>query len=496
MTTWSAQQEGIFNWFKTGKGNLVVRARAGTGKTTTILEAINYAPEKYIMLCAFNKRIADELTKKLRNPKAQAKTLHSIGFSIVRSNWQGVKVDDDRAFRIARKVWSEGKRNAGDRRSLNQLEDAAPSPVITAIVKLAGVGKNAAPFASIEDLENLALAHNIVPEGNGFSDEVSNLQLAQWAHQAMYYATEKDGTIDFDDMVYLPVYHEWMQPVYDLVVVDEAQDMNATQLALAQGVARGRVVVVGDDRQAIYGFRGADSNAIDRLLLELKAQELPLTTTYRCPKTVVAVAQKLVPDYTAADVAPDGQVIAGTEKLMFETAAPGDFILSRVNAPLARISMAFLREKKKVRIEGKDIGKGLLSLVKKMKAESIPDFVMKLEAWADKECTKLSASKKSAAMTRMEYIRDQEETLITLTDGCTEVEHLTSRIQELFESTGPAIVCSSVHKAKGLEADKVFVLVDTLYCGGKRHSIEEENIHYVAVTRAKCTLVLVKKEEV
>ena len=58
---WSEQQESIFGWFREGEGNLVVRARAGTGKTTTIIEAITYAPEEKILLAAFNRKIADEL---------------------------------------------------------------------------------------------------------------------------------------------------------------------------------------------------------------------------------------------------------------------------------------------------------------------------------------------------------------------------------------------------------------------------------------------------
>ena len=57
---WSPQQKDIFEWF-TGKSlqsrNLCVVARAGTGKSTTIREAVNHAPERDILIAAFNKRI-------------------------------------------------------------------------------------------------------------------------------------------------------------------------------------------------------------------------------------------------------------------------------------------------------------------------------------------------------------------------------------------------------------------------------------------------------
>lgn len=79
------------------------------------------------------------------------------------------------------------------------------------------------------------------------------------------------------------------------------------------------------------------------------------------------------------------------------------------------------------------------------------------------------------------------------------VKELQTRIETLFAETpkGKAdyVVCSSVHRAKGLEADTVFVLGETLYPGGRRGNIEEKNIHYVAVTRAKNKLVWVEGVE-
>jgi superfamily I DNA/RNA helicase len=100
----SAQQQSIFDWFASGTGNLVVQARAGTGKTTTILAAVRRAPEKRIMLCAFNKLIADELTSRVADlrPRVEAKTLHSLGFDCLKRAWRGVRVDADRGGRLAR----------------------------------------------------------------------------------------------------------------------------------------------------------------------------------------------------------------------------------------------------------------------------------------------------------------------------------------------------------------------------------------------------------
>lgn len=495
--TWSPQQHAVFDWSEHGTGNMVVRARAGTGKTTTILEAINRAPEQSILLCAFNKRIAEELTTKLRNPRAVAKTLHSLGFGFIRRAWTNVKVDEDRAWRIARECWGMIRNLSGaDSRPRATIAETAPDPIITAVVKLAALGKNAAPLASLSDLIDLADTYNVQPD-NGYADEVTTEELATVALACMQRAQRRDGAVDFDDMIYLPVVLRMTRPTFDLVVVDEAQDMNASQLMLAKAVASGRICVVGDDRQAIYGFRGADSDALDHLKTELHAAELPLTVTYRCPQVVVHEAAKLVPDYIAAPTAPEGELGSIGESHMMGLAAPTDFILSRTNAPLARICLTLLRNGKRARIEGRDVSKGLVSLVRRMKCESIPELMTKLATWRDRETAKLAATKRKAAETRIEYVRDQVETLEALTDGLADTAELIGRIEELFSAaSGPAIICSTVHKAKGLEADRVFILVDTLYCNGKRvDSREEQNIHYVALTRAKRSLVLVKRED-
>jgi superfamily I DNA/RNA helicase len=129
-----------------------------------------------------------------------------------------------------------------------------------------------------------------------------------------------------------------------------------------------------------------------------------------------------------------------------------------------------------------------------MKSETIPELTAKLSRWAERESAKVQSIRASEAarQSRLDMIADQVATLDALSDGLAETAELEARITELFaEVRSAAIMCSTVHRAKGLEAERVFVLTDTLYCNGKRHSEEESNIHYVALTRAKSTLVLV-----
>ena len=480
--TWSPQQQAIFEWFKQGKGNLIVRARAGTGKSTTILQGIEHAPENKILLAAFNKRIAEELKTKLTNPNAEAKTLHALGFSFIMRNWSGVKVDSNKE-----------RVNA---HAMSACGADTPDPILALVARLATLAKETNPFAQKgEELLDLQAEFDLCPEIGEHGQQYDDLFICNNAIKVMGLAKHRDGMIDFADMLYVPLVNGFIQPWFNLVCIDEAQDMNLTQLMLAQRCCKkgGRIVVVGDDRQAIYGFRGADSGSLDRLKTELKASELGLTTTYRCPKLVVAEAQKLVPDFNAAPEAPEGEIQQMDMKDVVDKVQVGDFIISRINAPLAGLCLRILRKGIRAKVEGKDIGRGLVSLVRKLgKSKSMTQFMERLTKWEDQTCAKWAAANKEA---KVDEAHDKADTLRELSDGLTSLRELETRIDSLFADNvmdSPQVVLSTVHKIKGSEADRVFVLKDTLYCfKGAAAMQEEKNIHYVAITRAKKILVLV-----
>lgn len=499
--TWSEQQKAIFAWFAAAVGNLIIRARAGTGKTTTILEAVTHLPLGLkILMCAFNKRIQTELATKLKDLKArcpelaaEVKTLHALGLAFLRRQWNVGDVTDDVEW---------------DR--INAVDATLPGPIAGLVKKLVTIAKGAAPFATEEDLVDLAMQYDCAPENGWEEDGWTVEKIAGLAFQVMEASKVRDerGRISFADMIFLPLVLGFVRPWFDVVVVDEAQDMNLGQLLLAMGACKknGHIVVVGDDKQAIYGFMGADSGSLDRLKKQLNAQELGLTITYRCPKTVVAEAQKLVPDYFAADSAPEGSVTTLAMDKLFETVAPHDAVISRTNAPLVSVCLGLIRRGIAARIEGRDIGKDLLAIVTKQKAKSVPDFLKRLNGWATKQMARIRAKAKDPKKIegKLQYVEDQVATLAALAEGCASVAEIADRCTRMFAdsrdprtgevSKAPVVVCSSVHKAKGLEWERVYILSKTLYCNGARTGDpEEKNIHYVAVTRAKDQLVYVKE---
>jgi superfamily I DNA/RNA helicase len=152
--------------------------------------------------------------------------------------------------------------------------------------------------------------------------------------------------------------------------------------------------------------------------------------------------------------------------------------------------MSLLRSGKRTQVAGRDIGKGLQTLINKFKARTVPELLNKIRAWESKEVSRMLAQDRED---RVEAIHDQAEMLVSLTDGAVNVADVVDRVEALFTDDGlgvaGVITCSSVHRSKGLEASTVYVLYSTLYPRGT--SREEENIEYVAITRAINRLVKV-----
>lgn len=503
---WSSEQEAIFAWFREGiNPSLIVRARAGTGKTTTIKAAFTHAPERRILYAVFNKKNQVEAAREISDPRVEIKTLHSLGYAFIRQVWNRAKPDDtvendriDAAAALCEKQWA-------DTLKLAHPEDdtivprETPFEVKSEARRLVGFAKNlCAGLPSLAELAEIAEERDIeCPEledarEGGYTQE----RLAQIALGALDLSRTRDETdrISFNDMVWLPVAMGWVRPWFQLVVVDEAQDMNLPQLLMARAACRqgGRICLVGDDRQAIYGFRGAASDGMQMMEDELGATRLSLTITYRCPRQVVALANELVPDYQAAESAPQGCVVHLSVDEVIPALQPGDALLSRLNAPLMPLCLWLLREGKPARIEGRDIGKMLGSIITKLKAKTVPHFLECLHEWQRQKLARLIDSKQREQKTAQ--INDQAATLAALADGASSVAEIQSRADRLFQDTtatsSAAIVLSTVHKAKGLEWQRVVLLSSTFKRKPFQDDHEEANIYYVALTRSKSQLVL------
>jgi Superfamily I DNA and RNA helicases len=484
---WSEEQAKFVQWFRTGKGNYVVRARAGSGKTFTIIGGISEAPEDSIVYLVFGAKNRDEAVEKITDPRVQVLSLHQAGYRFgIKKYWPKAHIDRNNANAVE---WDRIRTACGGE---------VPDEVGSEIFKLVGFAKNC--FCGIPeqgDVEALAIDRDIeceayeAPEDGGWT--VSRLAEICIEVLKLTCIPDSQNRICFNDMVWLPVAMGWISPRFKMVVVDECQDQNAPQLAIARGLVLpdGRIAVVGDDRQAIYAFRGAEQNGISMMKEMLNAKEQGLTYTRRCAKAIVKDAATFVPDYKAFDDAPEGLVDDLSFDKLQEAARRGDAILSRLNAPLVPLWLGFIRKGIACKIEGKDQAAAFMNIIRKFKARSIPEVVRKAQAWGDRMVARLG-NLNDRNQAKAELIRDQVETIIAIVDGLGSVSEIEPRIESIFADSGKdgnnAVILSTVHKAKGLEWNRVFILTHTFkFKGG-----QEDNVRYVAITRAKNHLTYVE----
>ena len=461
--------------------HLLIQACAGSGKTTTLGLIAATIPQnlRSVALC-FNKAIADEFTRKLPH-HVEAKTLHSLGFAAVRAAVRNVRVDD---------------------RKLRNVIDSLPSLRTCAeTVRRTLAGDLAVLVGLVSDMmvdptDKEAVADAVASTGR--TVEMLN-EACEHLPGLLAQMDGMRGVITFSEMIRHPLVHGYALPQFDVVLVDEAQDLNASQHALVARIVKpgGKLIAVGDRAQSIYGFRGADRGSMDRLKSDWDMVELPLDVSFRCPRAVVAEAQTIVGDgIQPSPSAPEGEVIRRDAKALGQTEAelaPGDMVLCRINAPLVPLAFRLIRRGCRALIRGRDLGAGLLALVRRLKAADVGDLIAKARKWADKAIRQAEAADKGAAT--VQAIEDKVDTLCAFAAESESVADLMGRIEAIFADVSPegCVLLSTVHKAKGLEAERVVILRPDLlpapWAKSEADQAQEKNIAYVAITRAKRTLI-------
>jgi len=472
-------QLAVYNFVEHGTGNGAVKAVAGSGKTTTNVSSLSYVGRGLsVVFCAFNRHIRDDIKVKAP-PTVNVKTIHQMGFGACRKAAGRVMVDSD-----SKKVWG----------IVDSIFDGQTEFMKYPAKKLVGLVKNtlADPEDSNAMLE-LIDRYDIDcadPSEEMETDEAEE-KVAESIPEIIARNNEDLSLIDFDDMVYLPIALGWEGYLdkHDWVFVDEAQDLNTpqTQIILASMKHNGRAMVIGDPKQSIYGFRGADMNAMPYLMDQLKAEELPLTITYRCPRSHVALAQEIVPYIEAAPDAKEGSVEWVQRSVLSAAVADGDLVICRVNAPLVKLYYEVVSQNKKAIMRGRDMGEGLIALIKRMKAESIPALREKLEDFESREGERLARRNRVGAI---QSLRDKIACIEVFMVQAETIDQLIDNIRRIFDDDSKTgVILSSVHRAKGDEANNVFILRPELMphpLARQEWQLEQEmNLKYVALTRSK-----------
>jgi DNA helicase-2/ATP-dependent DNA helicase PcrA len=480
----TAEQERIFTFIKKRHENILIRAYAGTGKTSTIVEAVNLLPkDKNIMFLAFNKHIQEELKSKL-NEGIRCYTTYGIGTGAIKRKYgDSIQFDEFKADKIIQKK----AKSWGLDDEFNDEE--AINFYLNSIKKLC-------------NLCRLTLTNK--PEYVPYiADRYDvNLKKPKDIKRVLKVLDEMSvnrDTYDFTDMIYLPAIDNgiWFFP-QDYVFVDEVQDLNRCQIKIVEKVLKkdriskkitGRLISVGDFFQGVYGFNAADEKSFEWFEKFQNTKILPLSVSFRCSQNVIREAQKIVPDIKALPDAPDGIVRDGS---VLAEAQSGDFVLCRTTMPLVKLFFEFLTQKKKAIIKGSDIGVHLIELIGKI------NTIEKLVTFWEAELAKFKKDLKAdGILNPYEHsgytaLEDKVMTLLFLARLTDSIEGLKNSIRTIFTDEIQGIVLSTVHRIKGLESNRVFIIRPDLLpmknVKGWQY-IQEQNLFYVAITRARLELI-------
>lgn len=535
-------QERIFDWIRYGHGNAVVDACAGSGKTTTSVLASKLMDGEGLY-CAFNKPIADELEERLVGTKMKAATVHRHGLACLRfyayariglNGRVQVKVDDqetkyadmfakageavlDRAIEIA----PDPNADLGE-----QVSSLCGEPVTREQLALIEDPSIGFPVGECVDLARLCRLFLVDFDAPTFDRELAELAdrydvevdpvLWPLVVTAVCNALclgcevpeEGEWLVDFTDMLWLPNVLGLRPKQYDWVMVDECQDIStaARRLLMASVKRGGRMLWVGDPAQSINGFAGADSESFAAIIRESRATVLPLSVCYRCPTSHLEIARQWKPEIEARPGAPVGTVTRMERSEYVDVAKRGDLVICRRTAPLVELCFELIAAGISANVRGRaDMSKGLLKIVKRASKLSPrgdgwrSTFEAGLAAFkvAETEKIKKRGRNEQSTANSIDALGDRIECvrIVWRSSGATDARELAAAIERIFADKDAAISLSTIHRAKGLEADRVVILeydrIMSLRARQKWQIDQEEHAAYVAWTRAKEDLILI-----
>lgn len=486
----TAEQSAIIEAASSKPESLMISAYAGTGKTSTLEMLASAVDTPTALAVAFNTRIVKELKSRFPS-NFDMKTLNGLGHQ----------------------AWGRtiGRRPAVNERKLGKI--------ITETLKELGFESSMEDWDTIRRVVSRAMNSGLVPDhfklyadntlvsddpgtwSDMLLDEAldANPALAGIARECLIRSVKASfaGTISFDDQIYMSALYGGKFEKYPLVLVDEAQDLSPINREQIRRCALDRIIIVGDQRQSIYAFRGADHHSMARLRkLRSAWLDLPLTTTFRCPKVIVRKSQDHAPGFNAFEFNPEGEILQMDDwswKEIDDIAENRPIaVICRNNAPLLSLAFKLIRQGVPVAMLGRDIGKNLTALSKKI----IKDDSTSAEKCAiligDWESTQKSLALANDKPNQIEGIEDRAECLraVLEAEGVTDAGSLRQRLGELFAREQARVILTSGHRAKGLEWPIVVHLdpwrIPSKYAKRNPDQMEQEkNLLYVIDTRTK-----------
>lgn len=464
------EQQHILEVARTQTSNVMIRALAGTGKTAT-LEMIDRAVStKPILYLVFNKRNAKEAEKRMLSTTT-VRTFNSLGHRIwARSCGKSLSLNTRKTQDILRGMIQDSPKPVqGDMWDVYW-------DVVDAVGRAKALGyvpEDKFPNAKrLISQTNFHMALESEPD-----DLVADLIDAVLVTSVkMAY----DGTIDYNDQIYMPALFGGVYPQFPLVLVDEYQDLNPTNHAMIAKLAKRRLIGVGDPYQNIYQFRGAAASGMTDAEKFYDMTKCDLSVSFRCPSAIVDYVKPHVPHFKAYH---QGGAVNHLTKLPHSEIEPGATIICRNNAPLLSVAFKLLSAGHSVSVAGSDIGPKLIGIMKRLGGPEDckqQAFLGEINEWESAKLIKgsTSAADLAACMRVFASITTSKATAIAY------AEHL-------FKQEG-SIQLLTGHKSKGLEFDTVYHLDPWLL----KDNQADRNLSYVISTRSKDRLFEINSAEI
>ena len=488
----SKYQVAIYDTYLKTNKNIFVSAGPGSGKSYTILQMVKKTPfYKKVIQTAFNKSIAEELKTKVPS-NIEVSTIHSLGFKILRKNVYGrFQLKEIKTFILAKKVIEDpfkGKKNGHKQYSI----------YLFTIAKLYDLYRLNLADKTPEALQLLADEYSVETpisvEVNIFNDTIKVIDYIQDYNNS---GSSKEWMIDFTDMLWMPYTQVDKNyfPKYDVVFIDECQDMPALQRELILNTVskKGRFIAVGDEKQAIYSFMGANLGSFEKLKAIPNTEVLLLSVSYRCPSSVVDFANSIFPGLEPFEGNPEGVIREGS----FKDIQEGDMLLCRNNLPLIETFLELLNLNKKSYIMGRDFGKSLTDLINSVDSEE------GLYELLEKKIERLTKRNIENPFNHKSYValKEKVDIIKLLMDKkdytLGEVSNLFNTLFKDKPNGNDSVVLSTIHKSKGLENERVIwlypQLIPSQYAKTELELYQERCLKYVCITRAIKELIIINQ---
>lgn len=456
------------------KDNLVISALAGAAKTSTLVLIAKALPKTMMLCLAFNVRIKDEMKARLP-ANCECMTLNSLGHRAWGSHLSTrLTVDAKKTYRILSALIDD----------LPQHDKEAAYGGMADLLRNIDFGKSC---GWIPD-GHFTQAKRLVDDDEFFGrldERPSDLEMELITAATIIGIKEAlQGTIDYGDQLFMPTLWGAIFPFYPLVLIDEAQDLSALNHFMMKKVAKKRLIAVGDPCQSIYGFRGAHQDSMTKLKADFSMTELHLTTSFRCPISVVEAARWRAPAMQYPEWAKPGLVQHLPSWDIETIPVTNTAIICRNNAPLFSAAIRLLRDGRYPELVGNDIGKSLIKQLKKMGAPSMlrKDLLIEIERWRQEKLEKAR---------NPDRVNDTAACLRVFAEEGKTLSEAISYCERIMSVAGPVKLMTG-HKAKGLEFETVFILDRELI---RTPDPQENNLLYVMQTRSKDRLFYVNSKD-